>query len=85
MKIKLYNETLNVILSNTIPSDDCASCTLYVVLFAVFLTTNVIIGGVFAYFYWYSKKKIVSVELDLILANRQQFIRFNFVDCNKSF
>ena len=37
---KIYNKTLNT----TIPSDDCASCTLYVVLFAVFLT-SVMIGG----------------------------------------
>ena len=44
---KIYNETLNAT-----SSDDCASCTLYVVLFAVFLTTSVIIGGVFVYFYW---------------------------------
>ena len=48
---KFYNETLNVI-----PSNDCASCTVYVVLFAVFLT-SVIIGGVFYYFYWRSKKE----------------------------
>ena len=46
---KIYNETLN-----TIPSDDCASCTLYVVLFAVFFTTSVIIGSSFV-FYWYKK------------------------------
>ena len=45
---KIYNETLN-----TIPSDDCASCTLYVVLFAVFLTASVIIGSSFVYFHWY--------------------------------
>ena len=49
---KICNDTLN-----TIPSDDCASCTLYVVLFAVFLTTSVMIGGVFVYFYWYKKNK----------------------------
>ena len=47
---KIYNETLN-----TISSDDCASCTLYVVLFAVFLTTSVIVGSSFIYFYWYSR------------------------------
>ena len=46
---------MNVIPLNTISSDDCASCTLYVVLFAVFLTTSVIIGSAFIYFYWYSK------------------------------
>ena len=47
---KIHNETLNVI-----PSDDCASCTLYVVLFAVFLTTSVIISGAFVCFHWYKK------------------------------
>ena len=39
---KIYNETLN-----TISSNECSSCTLYVVLFEVFLTTSVIIGDVF--------------------------------------
>ena len=48
---EIYNETLN-----KISSDDCVSCTLYIVLFAVFLTTSVIIGGVFLYFYWYSER-----------------------------
>ena len=48
---KIYNETLNAI-----SSGDCASCTLYVVLFAVFLRTSIIIGSSFIYFYWYSKK-----------------------------
>ena len=38
---KIYNETLN-----TISSNDCASCTAYVVLFAVFLTTSIIIGSI---------------------------------------
>ena len=39
---KIYNKTLNAI-----PSIYCASCTLYVVFFAVFLTTSVIIGSSF--------------------------------------
>ena len=47
---KIYDETLN-----KIPLDDCGSCTLYVVLFAVFLTTSVIIGNAFIYFHWYKK------------------------------
>ena len=47
---KIYNETLNVI-----PLDDCASSTLYVALFAVFLTTSVIIGSSFIYFHWYKQ------------------------------
>ena len=49
---KIYNETLN-----TIPSNDCASCTTYIVLFALFLTTSVIIGRVFVYFYYWRSKK----------------------------
>ena len=47
---KIYNKTFTVTSSN-----DCTSCTLYVVLFAVFLTTRVVISGVFVY-YWYLKK-----------------------------
>ena len=53
---KIYNETLIITPLNTIPLDDCASGTLYVVSLTVFLTTSVIIGGVFVY-YWYLKKK----------------------------
>ena len=52
---KFYNETLNVTPLNAISSDDCASCTSYVVLFAIFLTTSVIIGSSFIHFYWYEK------------------------------
>ena len=70
---KIYNEILN-----TISSDDCASCTLYVVLFAVFLTTSVIIGCSFVYFYWYTRKDIVRqylkkimLELSLIHSNNK--------------
>ena len=55
---KIYNETVNTIPLNTIPSDECASCTLYIVLFAVFLTTSVIIGSSFIYFHWH--KKIIN-------------------------
>ena len=36
---------------------------LYVVLFAVFLTASVIIGGVFINFHWYSKKDIAEKYL----------------------
>ena len=49
---KIYNQTLNkVSLSNSL--SDCTSCTLYIVLFGVFLVTSVIIGSVFLYFYLY--------------------------------
>ena len=48
---KVYNETLGVT-----SSDECSSCTLYVVLFVLFLATSLIISSVFVYFYWYKKK-----------------------------
>ena len=48
----LYNKTLTVTSSN-----DCASCTLYVVLFAVFLSMSVIISGAVIYFRWYKNKQ----------------------------
>ena len=41
----IYNETLN--------DNECDSCTLYIVLFVVFLVTSTVISGVFIYFYWY--------------------------------
>ena len=46
----VYNDTLN-----TIPSDDCASCALYGVVFAVL--TGVITGSSFVYFHWCFKKR----------------------------
>ena len=52
---KIYNESLNAIPLNTIPSDDSSSCTLHVVLFAVFLITSVILGSSFIHFHWYKK------------------------------
>ena len=48
----IYNETLNVSLSDY----KCGSCTLYIVLFAVFLVKSVIISAVFIYFPWYLKE-----------------------------
>ena len=49
---KIYNKTLTVTSSN-----DCASCTLYVVLFVVFLSTSVIISATSVY-YWYLKRNV---------------------------
>ena len=49
----LHNETLDEIPLNVYKK--CGSCTLYIVLFVVFLTASVIISSVFIYFYWYSK------------------------------
>ena len=55
----LFNETLNTILLNTISLNDykkvCGSCTLYIVLFAVFLVASTVTSTVFIYFCWYSK------------------------------
>ena len=56
----IYNETLD-----TISSDDRASCTLYVVLFAVFLTASVIICSSFIYFLWYKKNIQLSLKKDV--------------------
>ena len=49
----IYNKTLTVTLSN-----DCSSCTPYIVLFAVFLSISAIISGAFVYFHWYKNKKL---------------------------
>ena len=60
---KIYNQTLN-----TISSNECASCTLYVVLFAVFLTISLIIGSAFVYFYCHkqldSEKNSVCIKFN---------------------
>ena len=50
---KIYNETLTVTSSN-----DCASCTSYIVLFTVFLSMSVIISTAFVYFHWYKNKQL---------------------------
>ena len=46
----IYNKTLIVTSSN-----NYASCTPYVVLFAVFLSTSIVYIGAFVYFHWYKK------------------------------
>ena len=51
----IYNETLNGITLNDYKKV-CGSCTLYIVVFAVFLVTSRVISSVFTDFYWYSKK-----------------------------
>ena len=48
----IYNETLNVSLSNY----KCGFCTLYVALFVVILVIGVIIASAFIYSHWYLKK-----------------------------
>ena len=51
----IYNETLNAITLNDYKKV-CGSCTLYIVLFAVFFVTRTVISRVFIYVYWYSKR-----------------------------
>ena len=55
---RTYNETLNTISSEDLLID-CVSCTPYTALFAMLL-----IGSVFLYFYWYSKKDNVRVKFN---------------------
>ena len=64
---KIHNGTLNAISSN-----DCTSCTVYVVLFAVFLTTSVIIGSSFIYFRWYLKNKQLNLKKMLLKLSIQK-------------
>ena len=52
----LYKKTL----------DDCPSHAPYVTLFVLFLLANVVISGVFVYFYWYKKKKSDSSDTDKV-------------------
>ena len=49
----IYNKALTVTSSN-----DSASCTPYVALFAVLSSTSVIISGAFVYFHWYKSKHL---------------------------
>ena len=64
----LYNETLDVISLNAILlkvyKKVCGSCTLYIVLFAVFFIASICISSVFIYFYWYLKKDNFCVKLN---------------------
>ena len=64
----LYNETLDVISLNTIPLSVYKkvydSCTIYIVLFAVFFITSTCITSVFVYFHWHLKKDNVSAKFN---------------------
>ena len=42
----------------------CSSCTLYIVLFSIFFTTNIGIGIYFIYSHWCLKKDVPSVEFN---------------------
>ena len=51
----------------------CGSCTLYIVLFVVFLVASVIISAAFNYFHWYLKDS----NDQLCLKNDNVRIKFN--------
>ena len=48
----MYNETLSVTSSN-----GCSSCTIYIILFSVFLLISSGFGGVFIYYRSYKNHK----------------------------
>ena len=84
-----YGETLDVISLNTVPLNAiplnvykkvCNSCTIYIVLFAIFFITSICNCSVFIYFHWYLKKMMVM--LSLILMFKQQFIKCSSIECN---
>ena len=64
----LHDETLNVIPLDVISLNDgknvCNSCTIYIVLFAVFSITKICISSVFIYFHWYLKEDNVHVKFN---------------------
>ena len=76
----LHNKTLDAIILNTVSLDTkaCNSCTIYIVLFAIFFITNIYISSVFIYFYWRFKKKIMFV----LSLSRHLFIKYNSIECN---
>ena len=53
----IYNETLNTVPLNNYKKV-CGSCTICIVLFAVFLALSSVICTAFLYFYLCSKKNI---------------------------
>ena len=64
----LHNEALNVIPLDVIHLNDykkvCGSCTLYIVLFVIFLVISICISGAFIYFHWYLKKDNVRIKFN---------------------
>ena len=61
------NETLDIILLDSIPLNNykkvCSSCMVNIVLFVVFLIISICCA--FLYFYWYLKKDNISTDLSL--------------------
>ena len=72
----LYNKTLNVMPLEISLNDYkkvCNSCTIYIVLFAVFYITSICISSVFIYFQWYVKKDNVHIKFNPVL--KQQSVK----------
>ena len=63
------NETLDIIPLNAIPLNVykkvCNYLMVYIVLFVVFLITNICTCCVFIYFYWYFKKDNISTDFSV--------------------
>ena len=58
-----HNETLDVIPLN-VYKKVCNSCTIYIVLFAVFFIASISISSVFIYFHWYLRKGNVRAKFN---------------------
>ena len=56
-----HNETLDVISLNDYKKV-CNTCTIYIVLCAVFFITSICISSFFIYFQWYIKKKNLRIK-----------------------
>ena len=70
----LHKETLNAIPLNDYEKV-CNSCTIYIVLFAVFFITSICISSAFICFHWYLKND--DLVLRLILVLKQKLIEGN--------
>ena len=85
---KLVEECTNIIHGDTIcsktltvtSSNDCSSCTPYIVLFTTFLSVSVIISGAFIYFHWYKNKQLDSKKMFLILSIQK--LKHGFIKCS---
>ena len=55
----IYNGTLNAIQLNHYKKL-CVSCTLYIVLFSVFLVPSTVISTLSIYFHWYLKNNATN-------------------------
>ena len=74
-------KTSDVISLNTIPLNvckkECNSCTIYIVLFAVFFIPSIRISSVFIYFHWYLKKDNVRVKFNSSIQTTIYCIQFH--------